>query len=255
MKKIVRAKILENVKVSGEYRKLKILAPEIAKTAMPGQFLSLKIGNCLTPLLRRPMSIHKIKPPYLEILYKVRGRGTELLSKYKINDYLEILGPLGTGFQTDGAFKTAILVGGGYGISPLLALQDRLKKLNKNIITVIGARSAKLVYKEGFINIKIATEDGSAGIKGLVTEVLDNTCCSLKVDAVVFACGPDKMLKAVSLVSQKHNIPCQVSMENLMACGVGVCLSCVCAVKKGLTNEYKRVCVEGPVFDSKEIAW
>ena len=255
MKKIVQAKILSNVKVAGEYRKMKFFAPELAVKAEPGQFLSLKTGAFNTPLLRRPMSIHKITPPYLEILYKVRGAGTELLSKYRAGEYIEVMGPLGKGFQTGGTFKTAILTGGGYGISPLLALHDRLKKLDKRVITIIGARSAALVYKEGFTNVKIATEDGSAGIKGLVTKVLDSACCKLGSEAVVFACGPDKMLKAVSGVAEKHNIPCQVSMENLMACGVGVCLSCVCATKKGLKSEYKRVCVEGPVFDSKEMAW
>ncbi|MFH1074979.1 MAG: dihydroorotate dehydrogenase electron transfer subunit [Candidatus Firestonebacteria bacterium] len=255
MRKIVKAKILSNKKVSREYWKMKVFAPLIADIAVPGQFLNIKIGNENIPLLRRPMSIHKIKPPVLEILYKIRGQGTELLSRYNSKDYLEILGPLGNGFQTEGIYKTAIIAGGGYGISPLLALNDKLRKLDKKIITIIGAKSAAFVYKKGFTGVKVATEDGSAGIKGLITKALDNACCGLEGNAVIFACGPDKMLKAVAEIAKTHNISCQVSMENLMACGVGVCLSCVCAVKQGLKEEYKRVCVDGPVFDSREIVW
>ncbi|MCX5776283.1 MAG: dihydroorotate dehydrogenase electron transfer subunit [Candidatus Firestonebacteria bacterium] len=255
MKKILNAKIISNKKVSGEYRKIVLNAPSIAKTAVPGQFVTLKLGSGNVPFLRRPMSIHKIKPPVIELLYKVRGVGTELLAKYNEKDTLEILGPLGNGFKTDGSFSTAILVGGGYGIAPLLALHDRLKKLDKKIITIIGAKSKTLVNKEGFTGALIATEDGSDGIKGLVTKILSSTCCNLSTDSVIFACGPDKMLKAVSEAGRLHNIPCQISMENLMACGVGVCLSCVCAVKQGLKTENKRVCVDGPVFDAEEIIW
>ncbi|OGF44296.1 MAG: hypothetical protein A2452_05740 [Candidatus Firestonebacteria bacterium RIFOXYC2_FULL_39_67] len=255
MKTLVKTKVLSNKKVSSQYWKMRVLAPSIAAAAIPGQFLSLKIGSDNIPLLRRPMSIHRIKPPFLEILYKVRGKATEMLSRYHSNDFLEILGPLGNGFQSDVPCKTAILVGGGYGISPLLALHERLKKLDKKIITIVGAKSAELLYKEGFTGVKTVTEDGSSGIKGLVTKALDKTCCGLEGDAVIFACGPDRMLKAVSDVAVTYNIPCQVSLENLMACGVGVCLSCVCAVKQGFKSEYKRVCVDGPVFDSKEIEW
>ncbi|MEI6845684.1 MAG: dihydroorotate dehydrogenase electron transfer subunit [Candidatus Firestonebacteria bacterium] len=255
MKKTIKAKIVSNKKVSSEYWKMRLLAPALAAAAVPGQFISIKTSRENVPLLRRPMSLHKIKPPFIEILYKVRGTGTGLLSKYKAGELLNILGTLGKGFKTSGNFKTAILVGGGYGISPLLALHDLLKKQNKKIITLIGARSSGLVYKKGFSGVKTATEDGSAGIKGLVTKALEKTCCGLSDEAVVFACGPDKMLKAVAETAEAHGIACQVSLENLMACGVGVCLSCVCSVKRGVKNEYKRVCVDGPVFDAKEIAW
>jgi len=199
------------------------------------------------------MSIHKLSPAGLEILYKVRGTGTSLLAQLKKGMEIQVLGPLGKGFDIKAPFTTAILVGGGYGISPLKALHDLLKKKRKKIITLIGAKNSKLIYKKGFTGVKVATEDGSSGTKGLVTRVLDRVCCSgAKHPAVIFACGPDRMLEAVAKIAGKYNIPCQVSLEALMGCGTGVCLSCVCKKKDG---RQARVCVDGPVFKAGEIEW
>ena len=145
------------------------------------------------------------------------------------------------------------MTGGGYGIAPLKALHDLLKKKKKNIITIVGARTAKLIYKEGFTGVRVSTEDGTAGIKGLLTKALEKACCSnLKGPAAIFACGPDKMLQAVAGVAAKYGLPCQVSLEKMMGCGIGVCLSCACRLEKG---GLARVCVDGPVFDAKEIKW
>lgn len=252
MKISAAARIIYNRQVSGEYRNMKIFAPKIAAQAVPGQFLNLQTSKTGNPILRRPMSIHKITQDSLEILYKVRGRGTTLLAGLKKGEKIQVMGPLGRGFDTGIYFTTAILVGGGYGISPLKGLHDLLKKQGKKIITITGAKTAKLVYKDGFTGVKVTTEDGSAGIKGLVTKALTGVCCDgFKGPAAVFACGPDKMLKAVAGVASDFDLPCQVSLENIMGCGIGVCLSCVCKTKRGMA----RVCVDGPVFNAKEIEW
>ena len=247
MKSTFTAKIVCNKKVAGGYRNMKLLAPLASRRAVPGQFVSLKT----TEFLRRPMSLHRINPPYLEILYKVRGKGTEYLKSLKKGALLDILGPLGHGFVERLDFETAILVGGGYGISPLKALFDLLKKNKKRIITIAGAKTAGLIFKDGFSGVKVVTEDGTAGVEGVVTGVLAETCCGLKGRAMIFACGPDSMLKAVGEVAKAHKVPCRVSMENMMGCGVGVCLSCVCKTTYG----QKRVCADGPVFNYEEIKW
>ena len=256
MKKSIDGKIVFNKRTEGGYYNMRIEVPWIAVKAVPGQFVTLKTNNNGMPLIRRPMGIFKIAPPFIEILYKKVGDGTELLSKKKPGELINVLGPLGNGFVVPAFAGNAILVGGGYGISPIASLYDKLKKEKVKTFVIIGAKSKSFVYKKGFAGAKVTTEDGSAGVKGLVTDVLEKLCPKVSCSTtVIYACGPVQMLKAVSKVAKKYNIECKVSMEAIMTCGVGVCLSCVCAVKAKEDFEYKRICADGPVFDAREFDW
>ncbi len=256
MKTIIEGRIIFNKKTSGGYYNMRIKAAWIAENAVPGQFVTLKTNENGMPLIRRPMGIFKIAPPHIEILYKKIGSGTGLLSKMKPGETISVLGPLGNGFTLPEGRKSAILVGGGYGISPIACLYEELKRKKVKILIVIGAKNKSLVFKKGLPGAKIATEDGSDGMKGLVTDLLEKLCQKVSCSTnVIYACGPEQMLKAVAKVAKKHNISCSVSMEALMACGVGVCLSCVCALKVKSGFEYKRVCTDGPVFDAGELDW
>ncbi|MFH1824345.1 MAG: dihydroorotate dehydrogenase electron transfer subunit [Candidatus Firestonebacteria bacterium] len=265
MMHLLDAKIIFNKKVSKEYYNLRLLADVVSKESIPGQFMAIKVNNLNFPLLRRPMSIYKINPPFIEILYKIKGDGTKILSKKETGEILSIMGPLGNGFDLKEDFKIAVLIGGGYGLSPLVALNQKLQSIGKKTIIIIGAKTKELIYKKDFNNAKICTDDGSLGLKGMVTDLLKKTCKNLSNnDTVIFACGPKEMLKKVSLIAKKNKIRCQVSMEELMGCGIGVCLSCVCASKsKGNPRTFwcvgkinhKRVCIDGPVFDAAEIIW
>ena len=250
------AAIVSLKETGGGYFRMKLAAPGIASGARPGQFVTLQVNASGMPLIRRPMGIFSAGKGFIEILFKAAGKGTEILSKKKIGDVVNVLGPLGNGFSVKKGLRRAVLVAGGYGVSPVAFLYGELRRLKIDTTVIIGAKNKKLIFKEGFKNPAITTEDGSLGFKGLVTGELDKTCAGLSCGkSAVFACGPVPMLKAVAQVSEKHGIECQVSMESMMACGVGVCLSCVCAVKEGMDTGYKRICADGPVFDSREIVW
>ncbi len=254
--KISDAAVLSVRETQGGYFKMKLSAPDIAALAKPGQFVSLQVNERGMPLLRRPMGVLSAKNGFIEILFKTAGKGTELLSRKTAGESISVLGPLGNGFTVNERLKHAVLIAGGYGVSPIAFLHEKLKSLRIKTTVIIGAKNKKLVFKEGFNLPEITTEDGSLGFKGLVTGRLEKTCSGLSCGtSAVFACGPVPMLKAVAQVSEKHGIECQVSMESMMACGVGVCLSCVCAVKEGIDTGYKRICADGPVFDSREIVW
>jgi len=253
---VFAAGVLSLKETPGGYFKMKLAASGIAKAARPGQFISLQVNASGMPLMRRPMGIFSANKGAVEILFKAAGKGTEMLSRKKQGESVSVLGPLGNGFSVREELRHAILVAGGYGVSPIAFLYEELRKRKITTTVIIGAKNKKLIFKEGFSNPIITTEDGSEGFKGLVTERLDAACAGFACgSSAVFACGPVPMLKAAAEVSEKHGIECQVSMESLMACGVGVCLSCVCAVKEGMDTGYKRICADGPVFDSREIVW
>ncbi|MBI3990991.1 MAG: dihydroorotate dehydrogenase electron transfer subunit, partial [Candidatus Omnitrophica bacterium] len=215
------------------------------------------------PLLRRPFSIFSIKNDTIEILYKVVGKGTLLLSRRSKGEKLDILAPLGNGFSIPQDGGDFILVAGGMGIAPLYALAEKLSRAGKGkVALVIGACNKNHIlaendFKELGIKVIVATEDGSKGCNGKVTDVLKGRrfTASITSSVTVFSCGPYPMLKAVSGWAEKHGFPCQVSLEPHMGCGIGACLSCV--VKLKADNGFKNVCAckEGPVFRSDEIVW
>jgi dihydroorotate dehydrogenase electron transfer subunit len=249
-------KILYNKKVKNGYFHMRLLSSGIAKQALPGQFLNIKVNESCEPLLRRPLSIHKVGGNNIEIFYAVVGEATKILSQRKPGEFLSVIGPLGNGFDCK-AGKSKVLVAGGMGVAPLVFLAKKLtKSIAKNKpLVLIGAKTKNDIlcekeFKDLGCAVKIATDDGSKGFKGYVSELLSITLSTIDYrPSTIYACGPKHMLKEIVRLCNKHSIPAQVSLEEHMACGIGACLGCVVNTKKG----FKRVCKEGPVFNGDEL--
>ncbi|MBP5773274.1 MAG: dihydroorotate dehydrogenase electron transfer subunit [Eubacterium sp.] len=225
-----------------------------AKDAKPGQFIDVYVNDD-SKILPRPISICEAKDDSLRIVYRVVGGGTKLMSTYEAGDEIQIIGPLGNGFNLkDGK---AILVGGGIGIPPMVELAKNLSEKigRENVISVMGYRDELFLTDEleQFSQVIIATEDGSTGTKGTVIDALNEN----GVDGdVLYACGPIPMLKALKDWASDKGIECQISLEERMACGIGACLACVCKTKEKDEHSNvcnKRICKDGPVFDADEI--
>jgi dihydroorotate dehydrogenase electron transfer subunit len=224
------------------------------KSFVPGQFVMVKVSDGTDPLLRRPFSVYNLTGPErgrvrgIEILYKVAGKGTEIMSGWEEGHMVDVLGPLGNGFPRPQG--KLLMVAGGIGIASFYLLAKRYA----NSELVFGARSradAALASDfKGFVKkLKVTTEDGSVGEKGLASKLVSR---EIKTGTVVYACGPEAMLRVVSKIARKKGVKCLVSMERAMACGMGACLGCAVKMKNG---GYKMACSDGPVFDSKEIEW
>lgn len=251
-------KIIENKNLGMDHYRLIFNSPEISKKAFPGQFVMIRTGKGTYPLLRRPFCVYKTINNSVSILYKVKGAGTEKISCMKKGNFVDVIGPFGKGFLLpDKKFK-ALLVGGGYGIAPLVGLAYKLKKTNScfGIKVFIGAKKKSLVFcasdfKKLGIHAEICTEDGSVGKKALVSGLLERHLKKENQNSVIFSCGPNPMLKEIAKLADKYNVLCQVSVEQVMGCGMGICLSCAC--KSRNEKGYKLVCSDGPVFNSSEI--
>ena len=247
------AKILSQNKIADGIYSMWI-ETSAAKEAKPGQFIDVYVNDD-SKLLPRPISICEVKDDSLRIVYRVVGGGTKIMSIYQEGDEIQIIGPLGNGFDMrDGK---AILVGGGIGIPPMVELAKNLsEKIGKeNVISVMGYRDELFLIDEleQFSTVVIATEDGSTGTKGTVIDALNEN----SVDGdVLYACGPIPMLKALKDWANEKGIECQISLEERMACGIGACLACVCKTKEKDEHSNvcnKRICKDGPVFDANEI--
>ena len=279
------SKIIFNQKISSRYYRTRILCPEIASKAKPGQFVMMRVTQLLDPLLRRPFGIHRLcqesnnyrrrsNPTCIEILYRIIGKGTIVLSEKKRGEEIDLIGPLGNGFYLEKNLKTAIIIAGGIGVAPLFSLAQALKKLegkhtrSTNLIVFIGGETKEDIlcvkdFKKIGAKVMVSTEDGSLGTKGMVTDLLVNFLGNSSTAEVhnlqLFVCGPSPMLRTVSEVVISQDIPCQVSLESRMACGVGACLGCSVPIiikkKGGKKILYQRVCKEGPVFDSTAVLW
>jgi dihydroorotate dehydrogenase electron transfer subunit len=253
LQKIVR--ISSHRQVKGKYFVLSFDSRALSKEAIPGQFIHVRISNGLEPLLRRPFGIHGVSGDRVDIIYEVVGKGTEMLSRKKAGEPLDVLGPLGNGFKLNPKKDAAmqILVAGGMGVAPLAFLAKRLAK--SKTLVLIGAKTKNHIicekeFKVLGAQVKIATDDGSRGFKGYISEllrkVLLNTGCR---PSTIYACGPKPMLKEIKNICLARNIPGQASFEENIACGLGACLGCAISTKSG----FKRVCCDGPVFDVKEV--
>ncbi|TRZ94151.1 dihydroorotate dehydrogenase electron transfer subunit [bacterium] len=258
-----KVKILYQKKLKGNYFCCGLAAPVIASQAKPGQFLNIRINVGGEPLLRRPLSIHRIKGSHIEILYEVLGQGTEALSWKKPGGYLDVIGPLGNGFKLDRQIgKQAIIVSGGMGVAPLTFLAEKLVhssllKTHGKPLVLLGAKTKKQIlcekeFRDLTCQVKVATDDGSKGFKGKVTDLLRGLLPTIDYRlSTIYACGPKPMLKSIAEVAIKYSMPAQVSLEEHMACGIGACLGCVTKTKSG----YQRICVEGPVFEVNQVLW
>ena len=255
----VKSEILFNREIIPGHFVMGLHSPEVAQEANPGQFIHIRIEDKDDPLLRRPFSIHSVENEKIEILYKVVGKGTKILSRKREGRKIDLLGPLGQGFKINPEGKRAILVAGGVGIAPLYFLARRLTLTRTLEISIfIGAEDdGKLLCEKEFkgldVRLHIATEDGSKGFKGLVSDLFANSISALPhtSSTVIYACGPFPMLKKIASISKRHGIISYVSLEQRMGCGIGACLGCAIKGRDG----YFRVCKDGPVFDAQQIDW
>ena len=259
----LKTTILSNRQVAEDHYLLYCDCPEVAISAQPGQFIHVLFDQGSGLLLRRPFTIYSVEGTQISMLYQVVGEGTSILSRMCAGDSLQVLGPLGNSFTIDESLDLAVVLGGGAGIASLMLLISALQKRKIRTDVLVGAMNqARLLsiadlQKIG-IQPQIATDNGSTGHHGFVTELLLTTLAPQQKAQLptVFTCGPYGMLKAVTEICQQFNMPCQVAMENRMGCALGVCLGCVCKVR--LSNagfEFQRVCSEGPVFNAEDIIW
>lgn len=229
-------------------------APEIAALARPGQFVMVRCGEGYDPLLRRPLSIHRLTGSTLALLFAVVGRGTEWLSRRWEGQALDIFGPLGNGFSIHQASKNLLLVAGGIGIAPVVALADEALARGCSATLLLGAENGTQIYPSHLLpsepKLIMVTTDGSVGRKGLVTDLLPELA---PLADQIFACGPIPMYKAMVALRPPipEGEPVQVLLEQVLGCGRGICYGCTIETKNGP----KQVCQDGPVFELREIIW
>lgn len=228
-----------------------VRCPEMAEKTKSGQFLHILCGE--DAYLRRPISVCEVKNgEEIRFIFQVKGKGTDALSKRREGEVLDILGPLGNGFNINKTENYSALVGGGIGIFPLL---EAAKKLGQKAVVLLGFRSESDIvlldeFKKYTDNVFAATDDGSFGYHGLVTDLLKTAFKDYKID-MVYTCGPMPMMKAVAEVSAAAGTEARVSLEERMGCGIGACVTCACTVG----GQRKRVCKDGPVFNASEVEW
>jgi dihydroorotate dehydrogenase electron transfer subunit len=265
----VDAVVIANTRLSDDYSVVALAAPAIAALAQPGQFVMVKPARGTDPLLRRPFSVFEIlrddrgAPSGLSILNKRVGVGTRLLYEVEPGARVACLGPLGRPFEPVDGPAEAWMVAGGVGLAPFLMLAGALRARGTAASLFYGARrAAELYYVEAFerlgVRTVLSTEDGSAGVKGLVTAPLDAALSGLPGgrDVRLYVCGPTAMMRAVARLAAVHGRACDVSLEQVMGCGLGGCYSCVVLAKDpGGTPHHTRSCIEGPVFDANRIVW
>ena len=255
-----------SVKRVGAYQQMTVVAPGVAEQTRPGHFLAVQVGGPESSmLLRRAFAIYDVQERgvyggTVTFVFAVHGKGTAWLSQRKPQDKLDVVGPLGKPFRLPKAPVTATLVGGGYGSAPLLPLATALRERGCRVDFVLGAGSADRLFgqldaKRMSSSLAVTTDDGSVGERGRVSDVLPQVL-ERSGSEVVYACGPMAMLRAVSDLAAGRGIPSQVAVEESMACGIGVCMTCVLPVvgEDGLTRMV-RSCVEGPVFLGDRVRW
>jgi len=244
--------VIQNTLLTDAVFSMTIFCEEIAREAVAGQFIHIKCGE--TRILRRPISISSTNGDNVSFVFESKGDGTKWLASRRPGQKLDVLGPLGNGFKMPKG--KLIIVGGGCGSPPMLFAAESAKS---NVTAILGFREASRVimvdeFKAVCDEVYVTTDDGSVGIHGAVTKPLDELLKKGGYDAVM-SCGQIPMQKAVAELCEKYDIPCQVSMEERMGCGIGACLVCACATKAKGKEQMSRVCIDGPVFDSREVIW
>lgn len=250
----------------GAYRQFTVVAPGIAEHAEPGQFVAVAVGGENSAmLLRRAFALYDASPGgdmagTIQFVVAEHGAGTRWLTRCRPGDVLDIVGPLGKPFPIPSGPSPAVLVGGGYGTAPLIPLARRLLAGGSPVELLLGAATAdrlfgEIVAKRTVGSVTVTTDDGSAGVRGLVTDELPAAIERTRAE-IVYACGPMPMLRAVGEIAQAHSIRAQVAVEEAMACGIGVCMTCVLPVRQDDgSSRFVRSCVEGPVFDAARVRW
>ena len=260
---LLMAQIIENREIQPGYFLLRLDSPLLAAKVRPGQFFNVRVTDRLDMILRRPFSVFDYDQTSISILYEVVGKGTAIMSNRDPGEDLDILGPLGRGFVLPEETKKALMVGGGMGIAPLFSWAKKLLQIKNrgreiDIQVIMGAANEyKVLCQDNFMELGlppvVCTDDGSYGKKGLATGLMKKQITADDKQAtVVYACGPDAMLKELAGILKGYQIKGQISMDRHMGCGLGACMGCVVETIGG---KYKRVCQEGPVFPADEIVW
>jgi len=260
MSYVLNCEIVSHDQPAPGHFRMGALAGPIARDARPGQFAMLQTCVGFAPFLRRPMSFEQIRGEKVTFLYRVEGEGTRALSTMRVGQSLSIQGPLGNGFPIDRTVRRHVIVAGGIGVAPFPVLAETLTRAcRKPPEVIIGAATKRHllcgdIFRDMACDVHLATDDGSVGVHGLASEVLETLTPG--PDTRLYACGPMPMMRAVARVAAAAGSECYVSLEAQMACGAGACLGCV--VESRLENEGERmvrVCVDGPVFDARVIDW
>ncbi len=270
------ADVIENVEMADGTCRVRLECPDLAARVTPGQFVMLRLSGGDDPLLGRPLAMYEValdkagKPWALDVVYLVVGKMTGRLARLRPGDRLDLWGPLGNGFSVE-AVDHLVMVAGGIGQTPFLSLgqealgsrsygADAARTGRAGRVTLCyGARSERFLagiddFRGAGIDVHVATDDGSAGHHGLVTELIEPAVREVKGSCRIVCCGPEPMLKAVTQVASQLGVPCQVSLETPMACGMGICFSCVAKIRDRDGDwDYRRTCVEGPIFDAARI--
>ncbi len=251
--------VIDQIEIAHNMYRITIESDVIARGSQPGQFVQLRINEGIDPLLRRPFSIHRVHrdKKTLDLFYKVVGHGTDLMRSFKKGNTVDLLGPLGKGFVIDRNFQQAIVVAGGMGSAPMFFLIDELLCAGKKVTLYWGVKNKDEIYcipefKKANVEVCVTTEDGSMGHKGIITDLFESSIHIHKNKDSIrgFICGPKGMIRAMQKIAEKTGYLWQVSLEERMACGMGVCMGCSVKMKNG-TN--KMVCSDGPVFDLSEV--
>ncbi len=259
---LLRATVAANETIMPGTHVIDLDSPALAKSARPGQFVHIRCGPTWDPLLRRPMSIFKIRPDGVSLMVRAVGAGSEIIAGSPVGTELDVLGPLGRAFSVDSTTRRLAMVGGGYGVAPLVALAAEVLPKGCEVVLLVGAATAEYVFPADelptAVEYEVATMDGSLGHHGYVTELLPRY---LDWCDAVYACGPTPMLEAVARLTRparygvagaiRSEKPVQLAMEQHMGCAMGVCLGCVVKTRKG----YQRVCRDGPVFGADDLTW
>lgn len=270
---IARGEVLSHKKYGEHYHSLTIVAPDIGEKVRPGQFVNIRCGTDRSHILRRPFSVYRVHKrggwaSTIEIVFDIRGPGTDYLSTLRGHSIVDLMGPLGRGFSLPKRRAHCLLVGGGIGAAPLFFLADELRNEGHRVDVIMGARSMRFLLNPIEVRrlasvYRITTEDGSMGDRGRVTDVLEETIERCQAE-IIYSCGPHPMLAAVSGAAAAHELPVQVAVEELMACGYGVCMTCVMPLKDRAARKdneaedeilYARSCTEGPVFNGGDVIW
>jgi len=265
--------VIMNERLARDTYRLRLATPDLARAIRPGQFVMLRPAHGTDPLLGRPFALYDTmldaqgEPTAVDIVYLVVGKATGLLAELKAGDEVSAWGPLGNGFPTLSNVEAVGLVAGGIGQTPFLAYVRQLlgtrgyggrpaQKGAEHVLLCYGVRSADLAagvedFRAAGAEVHLASDDGSLGFHGFVTQLLERHAPPTHL----LGCGPEPMLRALIQLARSWSVPCHVSLETPMACGVGICFSCVTAVQTADGMDYRRVCMEGPVFDSGCLAW
>lgn len=250
-------RVVGNREIGAGLFELTMEAPVLCMQAQPGQFVHITCGE--GNLLRRPISICNVQDGQMIVVFQVKGDGTAWLSKRREGDVLDVLGTLGHGFRMEELGDHPIFIGGGIGVPPMLMTMRAAKENGAKPEAILGFRNQNAVILEDAFRrlgeTHVCTDDGSYGMHGFVTDVLK---LHVQEATAICACGPKPMLRAIAEIAEAQGIPCQVSMEERMGCGIGACLVCACELKLKDGQEgvrYGHVCKDGPVFDSKEVVW